>query len=81
METEWEAKETTDGHFGIYPADDGDCIGVIWNTDEAKDNARLIAAAPLLLEASKAVKPVLHRYKGWDQYEQLEAALTAAKGE
>ena len=31
---EWEIKEESDGHYGIYPKESAECIAVVWSADE-----------------------------------------------
>lgn len=55
----WEVRKTNAGHFDIYaegqPASHGKVARVPYSTNEActEKNARLIAAAPELLESAK----------------------------
>lgn len=54
-----------------------------WDNAQAKANARLIAAAPELLDALQMVRDYVVRMKGWGHGYQLavDAAIAKASGE
>ena len=87
---EWKIEAEPDGHFSILP----DKSITIWRSPNAFANAQLIAAAPALLEACKALlKADLYAdgegivnfdypntSDGDEAKEQAEAAIAAAEG-
>ena len=89
----WDIHES-EGRIEIHPADDIDGLRVIadlvfgdtLSADECRANARLIAAAPDLLEALKQILPMAEKAYcqlgaiGWKEIEYARQSINRAEG-
>jgi hypothetical protein len=81
----WIARQMTSGHWRIHSEEQALTIVNIPATDSESANARLIAAAPVMLEALENMLALVRFMNASDSFsteiEQAEAAIAAATEE
>jgi hypothetical protein len=79
---QWLAREMVSGHWLVSNEDTGETVAQVSATSSDGTNARLIAAAPELLEVAKALVDWAEYMGGFEsgQWDQARAAIAKAEG-
>ena len=80
IEGPWDWGQLEDGIFAVYATSPASTVAIIRTGPNAADRARLIAAAPELLDALKMAQIWLD-YDGRYDMQKINAAIAKAKGE